>query len=468
MDASQFSIPQHSLVSNERMDSNFQSFPNQSNILGKQQTTTTNNTANPTTINSFATTTQQNDKQSPKSRKSKDDRKSLSPMVHFSDTENQQFDDQIDMSMDDEDQSSDSRTKSYSAQRSKHSSPKSSGDASVDDRRIRRQIANCNERRRMQSINAGFAALRQFLPQRCGEKLSKAAILQQTAELIQSLQLEKCRHASGERCAKSTSDEEATVDNDRPQCKKRRTVIKNEPKEPTESINVHEKEDAHRGIQIVEYNKIIEELRSALGKEQQLRLLYEQKLTELKTTLSTSLGFGSMPTSINVDRNEATQQPTQQQRSSSADNLLAPKNPHDLQSNNAQPLAFQYNNNNLINDFNTNYNMRMARPSNINLSALLSPNQFGGTSPSLAQQIFSNQISPLTYLLTMLQTNYDTLPLTSPPIPAQQMGPTPGAQQPNLMTNQDAISKIHNVIRQLENENAKNFPDTLSSDVLVR
>jgi len=321
----------------------------------------------------------------------------------------------------------------------------------------------------MQSINAGFAALRQFLPQRCGEKLSKAAILQQTAELIQSLQLEKSRHSSGEKGFKS--DEEATLDSDRPQCKKRRTVIKNEPKEPIDSQ--HEKSTNNNGPQIVEYNKIIEELRSALGKEQQLRLLYEQKFTELKTTLSTSLGFGSMPTSINLDRNENPQQVNQHQRSSSADGLLAPKNPSDTQSNH-QPLAFQYNNNNLasINDLTANYNMRMARTSNIgNLSALLSPNhlnslQFGGT-PSLNQQIFSNPISPLTYLLTMLQTNYDTLPLTSPPIPTQQISQQSGTQ-PNQMINQDAISKIHNVIRQLENENAKNFPDTLSSDVLVR
>jgi hypothetical protein len=189
------------------MDSSF--CPDQSKILGKQNSPTTTNNNNNLT---FATTPQHNNK-SPKSRKSKDE-KSPSPIAHFSDNENQNFEDQMDMSMDDEEQSSDSRTKSYSAQRSKHSSP-----TSVDDRRIRRQIANCNERRRMQSINAGFAALRQFLPQRCGEKLSKAAILQQTAELIQSLQLEKCRHSSGERGAKS--DEE--LDNDRPQCKKRRT-----------------------------------------------------------------------------------------------------------------------------------------------------------------------------------------------------------------------------------------------------
>lgn len=45
--------------------------------------------------------------------------------------------------------------------------------APLDDKRLRRQIANCNERRRMQSINAGFQALRQLLPYKEGEKMSK-------------------------------------------------------------------------------------------------------------------------------------------------------------------------------------------------------------------------------------------------------------------------------------------------------
>ncbi|UMM24549.1 hypothetical protein L5515_004732 [Caenorhabditis briggsae] len=59
------------------------------------------------------------------------------------------------------------------------------------DRRMRRQIANCNERRRMQSINAGFMALRALLPRKEGEKLSKAAILQQTADMVHHLMGQK-------------------------------------------------------------------------------------------------------------------------------------------------------------------------------------------------------------------------------------------------------------------------------------
>ncbi|KMQ94755.1 transcription factor ap-4, partial [Lasius niger] len=41
------------------------------------------------------------------------------------------------------------------------------------EKRIRREIANSNERRRMQSINAGFQSLRTLLPHHEGEKLSK-------------------------------------------------------------------------------------------------------------------------------------------------------------------------------------------------------------------------------------------------------------------------------------------------------
>lgn len=45
-----------------------------------------------------------------------------------------------------------------------------------DEKKMRRQIANSNERRRMQSINAGFQSLRQLLPHHEGEKLSKVRI----------------------------------------------------------------------------------------------------------------------------------------------------------------------------------------------------------------------------------------------------------------------------------------------------
>ncbi|KAA0202689.1 hypothetical protein HAZT_HAZT001177 [Hyalella azteca] len=45
--------------------------------------------------------------------------------------------------------------------------------AMENEKRIRREIANSNERRRMKSINAGFASLKELLPNTDGEKLSK-------------------------------------------------------------------------------------------------------------------------------------------------------------------------------------------------------------------------------------------------------------------------------------------------------
>lgn len=42
-----------------------------------------------------------------------------------------------------------------------------------DEKRLRREIANSNERRRMQSINAGFTSLKMQIPHQDNEKLSK-------------------------------------------------------------------------------------------------------------------------------------------------------------------------------------------------------------------------------------------------------------------------------------------------------
>uniref|UniRef100_A0A8C6WET0 Transcription factor AP-4 n=1 Tax=Neogobius melanostomus TaxID=47308 RepID=A0A8C6WET0_9GOBI len=69
--------------------------------------------------------------------------------------------------------------------------PLSPETAQDQERRIRREIANSNERRRMQSINAGFHSLKTLLPHADGEKLSKAAILQQTSDYIFALEQEK-------------------------------------------------------------------------------------------------------------------------------------------------------------------------------------------------------------------------------------------------------------------------------------
>lgn len=53
-----------------------------------------------------------------------------------------------------------------------------------NEKRMRREIANSNERRRMQSINAGFQSLRSLLPHHEGEKLSKVSANKHTYKYI--------------------------------------------------------------------------------------------------------------------------------------------------------------------------------------------------------------------------------------------------------------------------------------------
>lgn len=53
-----------------------------------------------------------------------------------------------------------------------------------NEKRLRREIANSNERRRMQSINAGFQSLKTLIPHHREEKLSKVMHPQQTCRDI--------------------------------------------------------------------------------------------------------------------------------------------------------------------------------------------------------------------------------------------------------------------------------------------
>ena len=59
------------------------------------------------------------------------------------------------------------------------------------DKKLRRAQANSNERKRMQSINRGFDSLRSIIPDGHDEKISKANVLQQTANYIRQLEKDK-------------------------------------------------------------------------------------------------------------------------------------------------------------------------------------------------------------------------------------------------------------------------------------
>ncbi|XP_030027540.1 transcription factor AP-4 isoform X1 [Manduca sexta] len=165
------------------------------------------------------------------------------------------------------------------------------------EKRIRREIANSNERRRMQSINAGFQALRTLLPRHEGEKLSKAAILQQTAEYIYNLEQEKTRllsqncqlkrllnqHEGGEIPLKKRKNDilnhippvippDSTDD----------TVTNSRSPEPVAVITVSSvppKKDQESG-----------ELRVQLEQERRLRRLLEERLHTLETQMYPDTG----------------------------------------------------------------------------------------------------------------------------------------------------------------------------------
>ncbi|XP_038214959.1 transcription factor AP-4 isoform X1 [Zerene cesonia] len=167
----------------------------------------------------------------------------------------------------------------------------SGGKTMEAEKRIRREIANSNERRRMQSINAGFQALRTLLPRHEGEKLSKAAILQQTAEYIYSLEQEKTRllsqncqlkrllnqHEGGEIPLKKRKSEiiahvpsiipDSTDD----------TITNTRSPEPVAVITVSsmpQKKDPENGELLVQ-----------LERERQLRRLLEERLSALEVQI---------------------------------------------------------------------------------------------------------------------------------------------------------------------------------------
>uniref|UniRef100_A0A8D9DN46 Transcription factor AP-4 n=2 Tax=Cacopsylla melanoneura TaxID=428564 RepID=A0A8D9DN46_9HEMI len=158
------------------------------------------------------------------------------------------------------------------------------------EKRIRREIANSNERRRMQSINAGFQSLRTLLPRHEGEKLSKAAILQQTTDYIYALEQEKtgllAQNCQLKRLiAHERGESECTVS------KKRKTesgvvVVESTEEGLTEDGmltggNMLDSDDAP----LSPNNQELIDIRIQLDRERGLRLLLEEKLRALQSKL---------------------------------------------------------------------------------------------------------------------------------------------------------------------------------------
>ncbi|KAM6957352.1 transcription factor AP-4 [Aplochiton taeniatus] len=139
------------------------------------------------------------------------------------------------------------------------------------ERRIRREIANSNERRRMQSINSGFQSLKTLIPHSDGEKLSKAAILQQTTEYIFSLEQEKTRLLQQNNQLKRFIQE---FSGSSP--KRRRVEDKDEGIGSPDIMEEEKTEDLRREMI---------ELRQQLEKERSVRMLLEEQMRSLDAHL---------------------------------------------------------------------------------------------------------------------------------------------------------------------------------------
>ncbi|XP_047214198.1 transcription factor AP-4-like [Girardinichthys multiradiatus] len=139
------------------------------------------------------------------------------------------------------------------------------------ERRIRREIANSNERRRMQSINAGFQSLKTLIPHSDGEKLSKAAILQQTAEYIFTSEQEKTRLLHQNSQLKRIIQELSGSS-----LKRRRAEEKDEGIGSPDILEEEKTEDLKREMI---------ELRQQLEKERTVRMVLEDQMRSLDAQL---------------------------------------------------------------------------------------------------------------------------------------------------------------------------------------
>ncbi|XP_064636610.1 transcription factor AP-4-like [Lineus longissimus] len=152
-----------------------------------------------------------------------------------------------------------------------------------DERRVRREIANSNERRRMQSINAGFTSLRKIIPCTEGEKVSKAAILQQTVDYISDLEHEKTRlmaqttqlkHLLSEVGRDSRDSDTSSQGSPPPKRKKRDTESSDE------GISLGFEDQT-----VEDLRKELIEIRLQLDRERRLRLALEERNRSVEAKL---------------------------------------------------------------------------------------------------------------------------------------------------------------------------------------
>lgn len=177
------------------------------------------------------------------------------------------------------------------------------------EKRIRREIANSNERRRMQCINAGFQSLRALMPQLSGEKLSKAAILQHTTEYIANIEQEKKRLLSQNDQLKHMlmelgRERDSERQNDSPPPPKRK---KRDTESSDEGISMVEStSDGSKDLPSVdELHREMVELRNQLDRERLVRIMLEDRARSLEAQLYHTqrphhLSSSQMPAPVNL------------------------------------------------------------------------------------------------------------------------------------------------------------------------
>ncbi|XP_032235666.1 transcription factor AP-4 [Nematostella vectensis] len=166
------------------------------------------------------------------------------------------------------------------------------------EKRLRREIANSNERRRMQSINSGFQALRMLIPNTEGEKLSKAAILQQTSEYIFTLEQDKTKLLQQNTTLKrilSQCEREGSIKGEGIIPRKRNRAGSGPDSSDLEARGSNDKERHQRDENsnsiyeddyVEEIQKELIELRCQLEKERRLRISLEAQKQKLEFDLN--------------------------------------------------------------------------------------------------------------------------------------------------------------------------------------
>lgn len=166
--------------------------------------------------------------------------------------------------------------------------------------RKRRAIANSNERKRMQSINAGFNSLRNLVCPKSGDKLSKAAILKYTADFIKTLLAEKQQLLADNRCLEQLlsgtdldlerhTHQSLSLHSLRPGKRRRREAESSSSDEglgftAAEEILVASGDNSNgaRDKSISELRRQVKDLEEQVEKEKALRLLIEADKRQLE------------------------------------------------------------------------------------------------------------------------------------------------------------------------------------------